>query len=550
MTQRRVSALLRLVLVVAFLGTFGSACKGCNPDTSATNFFEPSTFGEYDFDGEPDIEGPDRLLFGDITAGETGRVTAEIHNVGRETLKINDWSISDGFVLSFADSLEAPDEIRPGGSVVIGIAFASSDDEEHRGTLTIDSNDPDEPQFDIDLFVNAKFPCLETIPDDAVDFGEVDPDERIDRTVVIRNCSPNAPTTFQMTGLHGDPEFSFTRDPGFDTMTLDVGESVEVVVGFEPTAAGAFSATLDFTSDDEFRPEHALQLRGRGAEGQCPTAVINGTSDLGQGGFLANPSATFETIPLDRLMLDDASEAFDGKFINKWEWSLIAKPTDSAASYVNPASSMEQEIFLDLAGTYVLELQVWDNEGVQSCNTARVTVHAVADEDIHLQLVWDTPNDPNQNDSAGSDVDLHLLHPNAGNVWNDNPWDCFWQNLIPDWGTPRPAGVDSFDCERDATRPGCQDDPSLDIDDVDGWGPENINLNNPEVNKTYQVGVHYFSDHQYSVSFATVRIFIGGVMRAEYRRQRLVDQEFWHVADIAWPSGSITPKGQVYPTFP
>lgn len=544
MTNRRV------FLFLAVFGLLLAGCKGCSQTPEETDFFDPTGFGEYVFDGEPDIEGPERLLFGDLEVGETGRVTAEIHNVGRETLKINDWSISDGFELSFTSGLTAPDEIRAGESVVIGISFLSQDDEEHRGTLTIDSNDPDESEFVIDLFVNAKFPCLETLPDDAVDFGEVDPDERVDRTIVIRNCSPNAPTTFELLGIRGDDEFSFTRDPGFDTMTLEVGESVEVVVGFQPERAGAYTATLQMQSDDEFRPEHTLELRGRGAEGQCPTASFEGGSDLGLGDFIARPSTTFESIPLDRINMQDDSTAYDGKFVEKWEWTLISKPTDSSSTLSNSPESMEQELFLDLAGTYVIEMNVWDNEGVRNCAPARVTIHAIADEDIHIQLVWDTPNDPNQNDSSGSDVDLHLLHPNASGVWNDNPWDCFWQNLIPDWATPRPANVDSFDCERDPDRPGCHDDPSLDIDDVDGWGPENINLNNPEPNTTYDVGIHYFSDHGYSVSYATVRIFIGGVMRAEYRRQRLLDQEFWHVATVTWPSGSISPKGQVYPSFP
>lgn len=550
MTQRRVPPISRFLVLALWLGLLSAGCKNCNDPEGASRFFDPTGFGEYEFDGEPDIEGPDRLIFGDVEVGERGQVSAEIRNIGRETLKFGSWTVSEGFELAFANSLSAPDELRPGRSVVITIGFVAPDDEEHRGTLTIESNDPDEPQFVIDLFVNAKFPCLETIPDDAVDFGEVDPDEPLDRTVIIRNCSPNTPTTFELLGITGDDEFFFAEEPAFTRRTLVVGESVEVVVRFLPTRAGSYSAQLQMVSDDEFRPEHAVELRGAGAEGRCPTAAFAGTSDLGQGDFVARPSTTFQTIPLDRLIIKDDSEAYDGKFVNRWEWSLAARPQDSAAALVNQPGAMEQELFLDLSGTYVLELKVWDNEEVASCNTARATIHAISEEDIHIQLVWDTPNDPNQNDSSGSDVDLHLLHPNAGGVWNDNPWDCFWQNLIPDWGSSRPPGVDSFDCEREPTRQGCHDDPSLDIDDVDGWGPENINLDNPEPNTTYKVGVHYFSDHGYSVSYATVRVFLGGVLRAEYRRQRLLDQEFWYVADVAWPSGTITARGQVTSTFP
>jgi hypothetical protein len=539
----------RAVFVVALFALLTSGCPGCNEPVGESDFFEPGAFGEYEFDGEPDIEAPERILMGDVPIGETATQTAEIKNVGRESLKISEWILSnDEFVLRFTDRLNPPDELAPGESVMIAIEFTAPDDEEHRGTLTIQSNDPDEGEWDIDLFANAKFPCLETVPDDVVNFGEVESDESVDRIVEIRNCSPNAATTFTMQGLTGDPAFSFAEEPDFETLTLEVGESVSVVINFAPPVPGEYTGTLDFTSDDEFRPEHSLELRGVGAEGQCPTPVII-ASNPDRGEEIAQPTNTFEVLPLDTMRLSaDDSTAYDGKRIERYEWTLVSKPQDSAAAFANAPANRRNELYLDLAGDYVVELEVWDDEGVKSCAPARMTLRAIADEDIHIQLVWDTPNDPNQNDSSGSDVDVHLLHPFG--QWNRTPWDCFWQNLIPDWGESRPSGVDSLDCEQDPDRPGCHDDPSLDIDDVDGWGPENINLNNPEPDTRYAVGVHYFSDHGYSVSFATIRIFIGGVLRAEYSRQRLIDQEFWYVADIDWPSGTINPHGQVFETFP
>lgn len=540
----------RVVVAVALFALVASGCPGCNEPIGDSDFFDPGEFGEYEFDGEPDIEAPDRVLMGEVPIGETATQTAEVKNVGRETLKISEWKLdNDEFVLRFGNQLNPPDELEPGESVLIGIDFTAADDDEHRGTLTIQSNDPDEAKFDIDLFANAKFPCLETVPDDVVNFGEVESDERLERIVEIRNCSANARTTFTLLGITGDEDaFSFAREPEFQTRTLEIGESVSVVIAFEPPSPGRYTGALEIESDDEFRPEHSLELRGVGAEGQCPTPVIIAANPE-RGEAEARPTNTFEVLPLDTMRLSgEQSVAYDDKFIDRWEWSLISKPQDSAAEFSNTNTNPQNELYLDLAGDYVVELEVWDNEGVKSCAAARMTLRAIADEDIHIQLVWDTPNDPNQNDSSGSDVDVHLLHPFG--QWNRTPWDCFWQNLIPDWGQSRPAGTDSLDCEQDPARQGCQDDPSLDIDDVDGWGPENINLNNPEPDTRYAVGVHYFSDHGYSMSFATIRIFIGGVMRAEYRRQRLVDQEFWYVADIDWPSATISPNGQVFDSFP
>ena len=137
-------------------------------------------------------------------------------------------------------------------------------------------------------------------------------------------------------------------------------------------------------------------------------------------------------------------------------------------------------------GEYVIELRVTDsfNESSDVCPepVARLRIISEPQEDIHLQLVWNTPLDPDQRDLQGADVDLHFLHP-AGTRWFgglQGKYDCYFENTSPDWGI-------EFNQE---------DDPSLDIDDTNGAGPENINLNNPqntdEIGGPYRVGVHYY----------------------------------------------------------
>ncbi len=539
----RSGAILAMMLALVTL----SACKGCETPVEETDFFGPTTFGEYEFDGVPDIEAPERVFFGDVAVGERKLVTAEIQNVGRATLKYNEWKLEGDFTLSFVDRIDPPDETERSSSVLIALEYEALDTEEARGTLMIGSNDPDEPETVIELYANAKFPCLETLPAESVDFGEVEQGESATRTVEIRNCSSNAETTFSLGSLRGDDEFGWAREPEFDSMTLGVGESVSIFLDFQPESAGEFRGTLDIESNDEFRPLHELELRGTGALGVCPTPIIH-AEHPSFGEVVANPTASIDALPLDRIRLTaEDSRAYDGKIIDEYQWTLIRRPTDSAAALSNGSGSIPQELYLDLSGEYVVELDVIDSEEVPACQPARVTIRAISNEDIHIQLVWDTPNDPNQLDASGTDVDLHLLNPNApGAAWNDDPWDCFWQNLLPDWGDRRPEGVTSVDCERDPDRPGCQDDPSLDIDDVDGWGPENINLNNPRNNWTYAIGVHYFSDHAYGISYATVRVFVGGILKAEYRRQRLMHDQFWYVADIDWPSAEIRNDGRMF----
>jgi hypothetical protein len=165
---------------------------------------------------------------------------------------------------------------------------------------------------------------------------------------------------------------------------------------------------------------------------------------------------------------------------------------------------------------------------------AEVEVFVNPDEAIHIELLWNTANDPDQTDNgpiAGADLDLHFAHPLAvggfdgdgdgqPDGWFDLPFDTFWYNEQPNWGSIDPA-VD--------------DDPSLDRDDTDGAGPENVNLNIPENNTRYKVGVHYWKDHGFGPSFVTVRVFIFGVLVFELTDVELVNHDMWTVTHIEWP---------------
>ena len=74
-------------------------------------------------------------------------------------------------------------------------------------------------------------------------------------------------------------------------------------------------------------------------------------------------------------------------------------------------------------------------------------------------------------------------------------------------------------------------DPILDIDDVDGYGPENINID------TVLYGTYLLSIFHYSGSVSpgnTVRIYLYGQLAGEFYRQ-LNAYDWWEVALIHWP---------------
>jgi hypothetical protein len=58
-----------------------------------------------------------------------------------------------------------------------------------------------------------------------------------------------------------------------------------------------------------------------------------------------------------------------------------------------------------------------------------------------------------------SDLDGHLLRYEGVAIWISNPGDCYHGKTSANWGVP-----------------GGDDAPGLDIDDTNGFGPENINI--------------------------------------------------------------------------
>ena len=217
-------------------------------------------------------------------------------------------------------------------------------------------------------------------------------------------------------------------------------------------------------------------------------------------------------------------------------WTVTSRPEGSAAIPSNP-TSLTTTFFLDASGVYTLRFCALDARGEESC--CDVTLTSEAPGEIHVELSWDTPY---------GDVDLHMLRPGAAsNRWFTTD-DCFWANQTPDWG---PVGLEA--------------NPTLDRDDMNGYGPENITIVDTPLNGTYLVAVTYYCEHSLVArndpdpdpidpgsgpTEATVRIYCSGALVETISGINFESTGRWvDVAEIDWPSCTVrTPEARSWVT--
>lgn len=434
-------------------------------------------------------------------------------------------------------TFDQPLVIPPGEKTFFKVRFEPQDAEPATALLRIFSNDPEKPDgVEVKLSGNESVPCIAVNPEN-VQFGGRKLDEIAVAAVEITSCG-DAPLEIHNIALKegSGAEFSVRTDmldhapSTADPVVIPVGAIATIEVLYAPTEQSPLDGLGNIILDEGLVAIETnalnklveISVSGAGVQDICPVAIIKSAEGD-------------EVIPQTVMHLyGDESYSTYGA-IQKWEWHV--EQPDGAQSVFVPSYTFPNPTFeVNAAGLYKFALTVYDESGTPSCFPGTYDVLVIPDEAIHIELLWHTPEDPDETDTgpeAGSDLDLHFLHPWAAGPdldgdgqpdgWFDIPFDTFWFNAQPNWN--------SYD-------PNLDDDPGLDRDDTDGAGPENINLDIPE-NVTYRVGVHYWNDHGYGASYATVRVYIYAQMVFEVTDLKMVDKDMCEICTIDWPSGAV-----------
>ena len=181
----------------------------------------------------------------------------------------------------------------------------------------------------------------------------------------------------------------------------------------------------------------------------------------------------------------------------------------------------------DQIGQYIIQLKVVGHTGIESpsdmCpSDQKITVNVDTSRRLVVQMTWNTPFPANPDGYvSGSDLDLHMLPPSRGvdptMEWGSSASiDCYYANKMTDWGA------------------------ILEIDDLNGDGPEKISMVNPDSSsgQPYLVGAHAYrispTDGADVPSPTSVKVFFDGVVAGEFNYTFMTSKDMWEVATITW----------------
>lgn len=327
--------------------------------------------------------------------------------------------------------------------------------------------------------------------------------------------------------MPGDPEVSASPPPDGEA-----GDPAGQDASVDADVVNASDAIFEQAPDSGDTASPAGQ-DAEPADGDADIVAVDadgGMSKCLAGNVAANEGN--EVIPQTVLHLKGLDGcAGNGAAGAKFLWS-VKQPAASQQALVPGPQFPNPTMTVNAAGTYTFCLSIWDQNGQPCCQSSCVDVLVIPDSALHIEVLWDGP--------AGTDMDLHFAHELAsgpdldcdgdGDPWFHIPYDAFWFNPHPNWGTSYPAA---------------NDDPSLDLDDPDGNGPEILNFPAPQGTISdvadYHVGVHVMSAKGGGPSKATLVAYVYGVAAVQIDKIALDAWDMWYVGKVHWPN-ALTDK--------
>ncbi len=241
------------------------------------------------------LQSGDTFDFGEVVAGDTVSEALTIRNFGQGPLAFNNvggatLTAITGNIANAAVNVVAT-EIVSGGFGIVGFAFDALDVGTTQVLLTMRTNDPVTPQFEVVLEVTVQeaevaLPSLLVTqvnnpinPDDTYDLGAAELGATIDETFSVRNLGDAVLVLGTLTEevtiqeLTGGEVSDFSVE--LQEKEIPAPGSTDMTVTFAPTSIGPREMALTIYSNDPTNPEYTFTLLAEGLEAQiAPVAKM------------------------------------------------------------------------------------------------------------------------------------------------------------------------------------------------------------------------------------------------------------------------------------
>lgn len=452
---------------------------------------------------------PATLEFGEVGVNLAATRSLAFRNTGQAPFQVTEVVDAPSFIVK---GLEVDTTIPGGQKLELEATYLAVGEGSANETMIVRDRD-----VEVQLTLNAtgvirNVPLLEIVPENGLDFGVVEVGRAGQLTVAIDNKG-NAPATIESVMFAGGTTvYSAAIPPG-----IIVAEGIRGVfrVTFSPDQQAQFVDQMILTIAEVEDPV-VVPLRGEGGD---PVGAV----------FCNPPSLPFDEIPRGQTTSLDVTCTARGSPVTINSVTLV---DEMVPFRITPPGgipgALNQDASIVINAEFVPDALPGDVEGaisikysnergeteVQVPLVGRIGPPPPDDQAISVTLRWDKNN---------TDVDIHLIRPEGSIFDRDGGSDCHYANKDPDWGT---LG--------DTT-----DNPFLDVDDVDGFGPETINLARAG-DGTYDLKAHYFKSRGNGPIVATADIFIGGTMVAQVTSDPLEDGDIWELGSIEYAGGTGT----------
>ena len=208
----------------------------------------------------PDISvSPSSLAFGEVNVGSSRDRTFEIHNDGGATLYISS-------ITSNNDQFEVLNDsnVPQGDMLEVTVRFTPVSVGIETGTITIASNDPDEPNVLVQVAGEGiHAPDIYVAPP-GISFGELELGESSDGSFFIYNFGDLLLQIVSITS--SSDQFQVLSQPS----DLTPDSFVEIWVRFAPSSPGNKTGSISINSNDSDEPVATISLSGSGVYPEFP----------------------------------------------------------------------------------------------------------------------------------------------------------------------------------------------------------------------------------------------------------------------------------------